>query len=281
MAILKQLSRWAAYKTALPPVSADVQLTVVSTEESVAVQEPVDLEPQPISAFACIIDYAGESRLITCRRYDVIGPIGYVGAICHSAGGYRQFRCDRIETVSDASTGETLGDGSYFSRFAMNSQREVVPAWGLSPSRRATLVAGLNAMAFMARCDGHWHELETEVVERFVCSMWLRKEWEGDPPMSEIVAHARRLAPDAETFMKSLRCYANSTTSTQILKRMVSDLIAADGVICADEMNWGGELEAFFRDYRDEEFDRSLAIIVQDAGSYSGGQAGPAESGYR
>jgi hypothetical protein len=265
MAILKQLSRWAAYKTPLPPLSSDVHLTLVSEADSEAAPEPVDPEPQPISAFACIIDYAGESRLITCRRYDVIGPIGYVGAICHSAGGYRQFRCDRIETVSDASTGETLGDGSYFSRFSLDSQREVVPTWGLSHSRRATLVAGLNAMAFMARCDGHWHELETEVVERFVCSMWLRKEWDGDPPMSEIIAHARRLAPDAETFMKSLHHYANSTTSTQILKRMVSDLIAADGVICADETNWGAELEAFFRDYSDQEFARSFAIIVQHA----------------
>lgn len=266
MTIPKQLARWAAYKTPLPPLASDVHVAVGSDRDSEAVQEPVDAETQPISAFVCIIDYSGEPRLITCRRYDAIGPIGYVGAICHSAGGYRQFRCDRIETVSDASTGETLGDGTYFSRFALDSQREVVPAWGLSHSRRATLVAGLNAMAFMARCDGHWHALETEVVERFVCSMWLRKEWEGDPPMSEIVAHARRLAPDSETFVKSLRRYANSTTSTQILKRMVSDLIAADGVICANEMNWGAELEAFFRDYREEEFDRSLAIIMQHPG---------------
>ncbi|HEY0028310.1 MAG TPA: hypothetical protein VGC35_10600 [Allosphingosinicella sp.] len=266
MAILQQLSRWAAYKTPLPPLSADVHLVLVPDEKSGAVQEPVDPAPQPISAFACIIDYAGEARFITCRRYDLIGPVGYVGAICHSAGGYRQFRCDRIESVSDASTGETLGDGSYFSRFAVTSERDAAATWGLSHSRRATLIAGLNVMAFMARCDGHWHELETEVVERFVCSMWLRKDWEGDPPMLEILAHAQRLAPDAETFMKSLRCYANSTTSTQILKRMVSDLIAADGVICANEMNWGAELEAFFRDYREDEFDRSLAIIVQHPG---------------
>jgi hypothetical protein len=100
----------------------------------------------------------------------------------------------------------------------------------------------------MARCDGHWHPLETPVIEKFVCSMWLRKEWPGDPPLDEIVAHSQRLAPDSETFFRALRHYAQSSTSTTILQRAIGDLIAADGVICSAEMSWGSEIDAFFRE---------------------------------
>jgi hypothetical protein len=227
--------------------------------------ERSELDPQPIAAFVCLIEYGGEPRLITCRRYELRGEVGYIGAICHSARGYRTFRCDRIEIVSDARTGEVLGDGSFFARFSVDAQREAAPTWGLTPSRRATLVAGLNVLAFMARCDGAWHELESEVVERFICSMWLRNEWPGDPAVSEILAHAQRLSPDAETFMDSLRCYADCATSTMILKRAVGDLIAADGILHAEEMNWGAEVDAFFRRYKEEQSARLMAVSAEMA----------------
>jgi hypothetical protein len=211
---------------------------------------PTDVEPelQSIAAFACIIEYDGEQRLITCRRFDLIGEVGYVGAICHLAGGYRQFRCDRIQTVFDTASGEALGDGDFFHRFEAQSRREREPTWGLTPSQKATLIAGLNVLAFMARCDGRWHPLETPVIEKFVCSMWLRKEWPEDPPLDEIVAHSQRLAPDSETFFRALRHYAHSSTSAKVLQRSIADLIAADGVICSAEMSWGSEIDAFFRE---------------------------------
>jgi hypothetical protein len=175
MAELGPLARWIGRSSALPPVAAIFTLTTIDDPEVGAI--PADAGLHPISAFVCIIDYEGEERLITCRRYDFIGENGYVGAICRAAGGYRQFRCDRIRAVFDAATGEMLGDGSYFQRFEIQSQRERAPTWGLSPSHKATLVGGLNTLAFMARCDGYWHPLENEAIEPFVCSMWLRNEW--------------------------------------------------------------------------------------------------------
>ncbi|WP_156679366.1 hypothetical protein [Sphingomonas profundi] len=216
---------------------------VIEREEALVMKEPArEAEPDPITAFVCVIEYVGEARLITCRRYDIFGEHGYVGAICSVAGGYRQFRCDRIVSVADAYTGEVLGDGSYFARFEPRSIREKAPTWGLDRTQKATLIAGLNVLAFIAHCDGKWHLLELEPIERFVCSIWLRKEWAGDPPIDEILAHARRLAPDADTFFAALRHYARSRTSTAVLKRAVADLIAADGVVCANEMSWGMEL---------------------------------------
>jgi hypothetical protein len=207
------------------------------------VSEPVDRTPHSISGLVCIIDYAGETRLITGRRFDLIGDQAYVGAICHSAGGYRQFRCDRISAVMDAYSGEVLGNGSYFDRFDVDSRRDKAPTWGLTPGRKRLLVSGLNILAFMARCDGRWHPLETGPIERFVCSLWLRKEWPGDPPIGEILAHAQRLAPDSDVFFRSLTPFASSRTSVALLRRAVAELIEADGQVCRSEFDWAGEFD--------------------------------------
>ena len=245
---MENLARWAGRSSALPPIAASFSLKAIEDPEVGATPTEVGSEPQSIAAFACIIEYDGDHRLITCRRFDLIGELGYVGAICHAARGYRQFRCDRIQTVFDAASGEVLGDGGFFHRFEAESRRERAPTWGLTPSQKAELVAGLNVLAFMARCDGRWHPLETPVIEKFVCSMWLRKEWPEEPPLDEIVAHSQRLAPDSETFFLALRQYAHSSTSAKVLQRSIGDLIAADGVICSAEMSWGSEIDAFFRE---------------------------------
>lgn len=269
------LARFRGRESALPPIAASLRVGTSAPTAAIDLDETTGT--QPIAAFVCVIDYDGASRLITCRRYDTIGDLGYVGAVCHTAGGFRQFRCDRIECVYDASTGEELGNGAFFERFAVDSHRERTVTWGLSSSRRSTLVAGLNILAFMARCDGHWHPLETPIIESFVCSMWLRKEWEGDPPVHEIVAHAQRLAPDAAVFFSALRHYANSATSTRIIRRAVGDLIAADGLICENETQWGAEIDAFFHEYSEEQFRRyflssegsgvAIALEFADAGT--------------
>lgn len=243
-------SRLSGRRSAPPPM-AD-HFVIIPIDDPEVTPEPSDRfeDLQAISAFGCVIEYAGEQRYIVCKRYDVIGEIGYVGAVCHTASGYRQFRTDRITTVADAYTGEVLGDGSYFWRFAPESVRERVSSWGLSPSRRALLVAGLNVLAFMARCDGQWHPLETGSIERFVVSMWLRREWPGDPPIGEIVAHAQRLSPDADGFFRSLRIYALSAPARAILMRAVHDLIMADGMVHKAEHDWVIEMADFMDDWR-------------------------------
>jgi hypothetical protein len=255
MAVFEDLAKWAEASSALPPVTAALTISL-GHDDANPVLVAQDLEPQPISSFVCIVDYGEGTRLITCRRIDRIGELHYVGAICHTARGYRQFRCDRITSVYDASTGELIGNGSYFEQFALDASRERSQTWGLIPSRKAMLVAGLNILAFMARCDGIWHPLEEEIIESFICTMWLRNEWEGDPPVNEILAHAQRLAPDGETFFRSLRQYATSSKSAKIISRAVGDLIAADGVICSTEASWGAEIDAFFSEYREDAFQR-------------------------
>jgi hypothetical protein len=41
---------------------------------------------------------------------------------------------------------------------------------------------------------------------------------------------------------------------TRVLRQAISMLIAADGVICSAETQWGIEIDAFFNGYREEEF---------------------------
>lgn len=198
---------------------------------------------EPVAGFICVIEYENEfgipsQRLVTCKSLRRTSEGFNLGAVCHAARGFRSFKATRITAVYDATTGELLGSGDYFRRFAIDEGRERVPTFGLMRSRAAHLIAGLNVLAFMARCDGLWHPLEEEPVERFICSLWMRKEWPGDPPLAEVLAHARRLAPDSDVFFRSLRAYARSTTSSRVLLNSISALIEADGVICGEETDW-------------------------------------------
>ncbi len=251
--------------SSVPPLPQAAQNFDQPEYPSVASIEEIDNEPQSIAGLLCVIEYADSSghtseRLINCRRFDMRGDVGYVGAV--SASGYGQFRTDRISAISDVTTGEVLGNGTYFLRYSATSIREAVASFGLSPSRKAHLIAGLNILAFMARCDGHWHPLEDEPIEQFVCSLWMRKEWGGEPVLSEILAHSKRIAPDGEVFFRSLTQYSRSTTSTRLIKQAVSGIIAADGHICDAEHNWATEMMSHLDELADIELDK----IVGDPG---------------
>lgn len=257
-AAIERIRIAAGNRPVLPPIATSVELKAIDDPQALDRTPEKAKVLQPISGFTCVIDYEGEARLITCRRYDLIGERAYVGAICHSARGYRQFRCDRIWAVIEAETGEVLGVGDYFQRFEVKSRRDATPSWGISSSQRTVLIAGLNALAFLARCDGQWHALEDEPIERFVCAMWLRKEWAGDPPIDEIMAHARRLAPDASLALKGLKHFARSESSLRILLAAFSGLIDADGVITPEEVRWVAEMQDRIADAEEDDFQNSI-----------------------
>ena len=179
--------------SAPPPLASSLNVISCSAEDGWPRASDVDCL-DPISGFTCVIEYNQEQRLISCRRLKERGSILYIGAVCLTAGGYREFKSDRIGSVIDPQTGEVLGSGDFFDRFIIDETVAPQDTWGLTKSRKVTLVAGLNILAFMADCDGEWHPLETEPVESFVCSLWMRQEWPGEPPLDRIVSHARRLS---------------------------------------------------------------------------------------
>ena len=231
---------------------AGIELGSCGPEDATA-PEPHDNVPQAISGFICIISYVdangdASERAIACRRYELVSGAPIVGAICLQSKRYKQFRCDRILTVSDAITGEVLGNGSFFDQFVVGAIREKADTWNITSQRKSIIVAGLNVLSFMARCDGVWHPLEEQTIEDFVCSLWIRKEWEGEPPIEKILAHARRLAPDGEVFCASLRPFAHSNVSRSILTTFVHRVIAADGKICDAEHHWATQFAELLED---------------------------------
>lgn len=244
----------------LPPnVTDDVP------QDAAHIPEAANDDAQSIAGFICIIEYADADgvvteRFISCRRYKDFGGKRRVGAICGKSGKYKLFNCDRMLEVCDATIGGSLGDGTFFEQFAVGAIKEKAHDWNTTSQRKALIVAGLNVLCFMARCDGKWHPLEEQVIEDFVCTVWLRKEWEGEPPLDRITAHARRLAPDGEVFRTGIRQYAHSKTSATVLTRFVQRVIAADGVICDHEHRWSTEYAELLEDAKHK------AIRVQRVG---------------
>ncbi len=208
---------------------------------------------EAITGFCCIISYRDSKgreseRRITCQRLDDAAGIAYIYAYCHERAAVRQFRVDRIVYVADLLTGEIEESASsFFSRFGVGQRQRSPVGWGLSVRSRADLLAGLNALVFMARCDKEWHRAERATIEDFVSSYWLRAELRGQPPMDDIMRHVDRLAPDPEAFFVSLtRCQQSPLLAATIRRRMAA-VIDADGVLHDAESFWGGKVDDFFR----------------------------------
>src|SRR6185503_13967184 len=167
----------------------------------VDLQAPPDYVGSLISGFLCVIAYRDAKgqqsvRRITCQQIISAGGHAYLNAFCHERRARRQFRVDRIAQLIDIHTGEVTDDpGRFLASFAIDRKTASGLSWGLSVRQKADLVAGLNAMVFMGRCDKEWHPLERSALERFVASFWIQSELRGDAPLGDILDHAERLTP--------------------------------------------------------------------------------------
>jgi uncharacterized tellurite resistance protein B-like protein len=204
-----------------------------------------------LSGFSCIIHYrdtkgADTMRRVTVIRYERAAEIDYLRAYCHEREKNRQFRVDRIIDAFDIETGEVFDIHNMLASTAPSFEQTSGLNWGLSPKCRADMVAGLNILVFVARCDGRWHPLEEEVIERFISSYWIRREFNFDPPIDDILQRVRKLRPDAETFfggmLRALDCNILRTT----IRRTIADVVNADGRIADEEFYWGHKVDEFF-----------------------------------
>lgn len=223
-------------------------------ENTPSVQEPNwQNDIISISGYPIIIKYKNakdilSERLVTCQRLDRAADALYLWGFCHHRLAVRQFRIDRIVEVADAGTGEVPDTPmAFFAQFQVDRSQRSKPGWGLNVRQRADFVALLNALVFMARCDREYHPLEREALEAVVERYWLRFEAPGEPDVEAILAHADRLAPDAETFFVSLHRCANDPRLVRLLKESAAQIIDADGVHAVHELYWGGKIDEFFK----------------------------------
>ncbi|MFM5955322.1 MAG: WYL domain-containing protein [Novosphingobium sp.] len=204
-----------------------------------------------LSGLCLVLEYEnakGErsQRVVTCKELSIQAGTAYLKAYCHHRKSARTFRLDRIADIFDPQTGESLSPvQAYFSQFSPDKITNSGLSWDLSVSRRADLIALLNGLVFIARCDREFHPAEKSCLESALTSFWLRMEIAGDPDFSDIIAYAEKLSPDGEIFWLAMRRFAENPRLALVFKRHARELIEADGVIRPDEAYWSIEIEDF------------------------------------
>lgn len=206
-----------------------------------------------LSGLNLIIEYEDSKgkrtqRVISCRQYLQADHKDYLKAFCHHRSAMRSFRLDRIVDVYDPLTGESLSPvEAFFAQFAPDRTQSSGLTWGLSVSRRADLVALINALVFLARSDQEYHPSERMVLERAVTSFWLRLEILSDLDCEPILEFADKVSPDSELFWVALHQLKTDPQLVEIFRRSGQQLIEVDGVVKDIEAYWAMEFEDFFR----------------------------------
>lgn len=228
-------------------------ISVTEFDDETELESPIE-EPEELSSLSglgLVIEYENGSgvrtqRIVTCKQMSLAGGVQYLKAYCHHRAAIRTFRIDRILDVFDPRTGESLSPvQTFFAQFSPDQVSSSGLSWGLSVSRRADLIALLNALVFMARCDREYHPLERSTIEQALTSFWMRLEILGDPDFAEILQYADRLSPDGETFWLAMHRFREEPRLSEIFQRHARLLIEADNVIRSEEAYWLLEITEF------------------------------------
>jgi hypothetical protein len=201
-------------------------------------------EGESVSGLTVIIAYhdakgAASLRQVSCVRIETGEGKLYLRAFCHHRRAQRVFLLTRIKAVHDAETGEELADGiEYFAQFADDRISDSPLGWGLSPVQRADLGAGLAALIFLSRCDGHVDPAENDEIETYLASWWIRSEIRAALPEREIAHYVRRLAPDAEAFVIAAQRIRRSESLRALVAGYARRVVEADGRIAPEEHYW-------------------------------------------
>lgn len=230
-----------------------ITFTALIPDDDAIELDEVDDAPRAgdvLSGYACIIDYVdskgrASQRRVSFIRYERAKGADYIRAHCHERRAMRCFRLDRIAEVYDIQTGEVIGVDAAFGHVAPDRVESAPLGWGLAVRARADLTAGLNVLTFLARCDREWHPMEEDTIESFVTGWWLRRELRHEPPIEDILRHAERLRPDAETFFGALLRTHDCPALAAMLPDYIQLVIEADDRITSEEAFWAGKAAAY------------------------------------
>ncbi|MGD9472909.1 MAG: WYL domain-containing protein [Novosphingobium sp.] len=221
-------------------------------DDELVLEDATGLES--LSGLNLIIEYEDaqrkfSQRVITCKQLQIRAGKQYVQAFCHHRQAPRAFRIDRIKDIFDPITGETLSPvQAFFAQFSPDRVTKSGLSWGLSVGRRADLIAMLNALVFLARCDKEFHPAELRSIEEAITKYWIEFEIISDCDLEDILNYSKRLSPDGETFWLSLQRFKEEAVLARVFRRSARHLIEADGIIQREEAYWAIEIDDFLND---------------------------------
>lgn len=242
----------------VPPVVVNMQVPdndaadQLSPDDDLAL--PLVADVQPVTGIVMVISYLDtkgqpSTRQIVCRRIEQFADKAYLIARCELRQQSRTFNISRIASAIDSATGQIYEPGSkLLEAFTVDRQSTGRFRFGLSPKAFARFNAALNILAFVARCDGKWHVLETEAIENFVMACWLRLDFPGDLDLAAVTAHVARLAPDDEALWRSVYEVANHPAMARLVVQHLGRVIDADGVHHPREVYWASQIAEALQD---------------------------------
>ena len=190
------------------------------------------------SSWTMFIEYvdadgvASERRITALRFEHRIGGFPALAALCHERRDHRLFRLDRIRQIVDITTGEILDPPIYLDKL----QRT-----GLPRVNRG-MYSFCRVLAFIARCDGNFHQLEHDAIETALTSYALRFDGETED-VANTLAAIKNMTPDCVDLNNAMVAILRSPASVRqsvagLLLKCVAEVIDADGKHMIEEIGW-------------------------------------------
>lgn len=232
MSFLERLSDAVRGKAVPVPMPDWARITLTEEVDEIIEAKARD-QSSSWAGYIRYVDTKGDlsERRIVCRSIEGYGRAETVLGWCCERRAPRRFRVDRMQELVCLETGEVLDPFGHFEQLRLFGALKVTDK---------SLADFGRVLAFMARCDGEVHPLESESIggalERYVV------RFGGDDRMLETaVTGLHQIAPDGDDFTASLGRLEQHPEARQLgrlLLDCVGKVIDADGRLHSREIEW-------------------------------------------
>lgn len=191
---------------------------------------------------ALFITYKSSKGEISTRRISIKKTENdKIWAYCFEKQALRSFRLDRIIEAVDMATGEVLleNDG-LLSELSAPEIEDSKDAKSATKKALQKCRHGLNILVYLARCDGHFHSDEIDILSHYMMSECFETNFDSD----YLETRFKRHYPDIDDFFDSIDILEKKDPRTiQIISRYAAQIVQADGIIVQQEATLLTELE--------------------------------------
>lgn len=237
-------------KHIVPPAPPPSWSIKVQGQDSEGMTVKSDLQKYAAAGAVLGIDYVDVEGAETSRRIKPLAfkPSGgdwHLYAICMERQAFRCFLASRIQGAVDLRTGEIFDEPSEIFNGILG-----VTYGAIETPKDATRVVwrqypdAINALVFLARCDGHHHPSETDTILRFVDTIAAAPGIDVD--------HATELLNvswvDEHHYTSSLtRIARQGEEQLRQVARYARKIIDADGALNEDEARFASQKDQLLR----------------------------------